>query len=220
MNNLFIFIGGSASGKTTLEDFFISKGFNRLVIDTTREPREGEIDGVHYNFRSLEEFNKIDYLDTIEITSEWKYGTSAQELERLVFAETDSIYSVINIEPAVKLQRLIKENNIKLNVYFIYFNIDQEVRVELMKQRGDSDEVISQRLSREDPLSKWQELGASPHIIVDNIFNSKGLVSSFIRGVQESEIKRYSDNSKYFPTKSDKTVEELIEGLKKDNLWK
>lgn len=51
----------SGAGKTTLKDLVI-KEFPDLcysISATTREPREGEIDGIHYFFKTREEFKKM-----------------------------------------------------------------------------------------------------------------------------------------------------------------
>ncbi len=219
MNNLFIFVGGSASGKTTIEEAWIKKGFGRLVVDTTRTPREGEIDGVHYNFISVENFNKNDYMEEIIITPDWKYGTSVSELNRLASLETDSIYSVINIEPAVNLKRFIEANNIGLNVHIIAFNLPVEVRIALMEKRGDSPEAIKKRLANEDAFSKWEELNCSPDLVVESLETSFKEISEYINKVQTESLTKYSDNSLYYFKGEGKKVEEVIEGLKQDGLW-
>ena len=50
--NLILFTGSSGVGKGTIIKELLDRDKNiRLsVSNTTREPREGEIDGVHYNF--------------------------------------------------------------------------------------------------------------------------------------------------------------------------
>ena len=44
--------GVSGVGKTTLAQLLEHVGFKKIVTYTSRPPREGEIDGVHYHFRS------------------------------------------------------------------------------------------------------------------------------------------------------------------------
>ncbi len=51
----------SGAGKTTLKDKVIGE-FPDIVYSisaTTRKPREGEVDGVHYFFKTKEEFEKL-----------------------------------------------------------------------------------------------------------------------------------------------------------------
>ena len=52
-----IFISGTpCTGKTTVAEYLInnySDRFEKVITDTTRQPREGEIDGIHYNFKTI-----------------------------------------------------------------------------------------------------------------------------------------------------------------------
>ena len=59
--NLILFTGSSGVGKGTIIKELLDRDKNiRLsVSNTTREPREGEIDGVHYNFLTREQFNVV-----------------------------------------------------------------------------------------------------------------------------------------------------------------
>ena len=59
-NKLFVMSAASGAGKTTLKDLVI-KDFPDIkysISATTRKPREGEIDGVHYFFKTKEEFEE------------------------------------------------------------------------------------------------------------------------------------------------------------------
>ena len=52
--------GPAGSGKDSTLASVMSQNpeFNRLISDTTRPPREQEIDGLSYNFITTEEFQK------------------------------------------------------------------------------------------------------------------------------------------------------------------
>ena len=50
MNKRLIICGPTASGKTFLRKRLEDKGFKCDVSYTSREPRPGEVDGVHYHF--------------------------------------------------------------------------------------------------------------------------------------------------------------------------
>ena len=53
-NKLFVMSAASGAGKTTLKDKVIGE-FPDIVYSisaTTRKPREGEVDGVHYFFKA------------------------------------------------------------------------------------------------------------------------------------------------------------------------
>jgi len=60
-NTLFVFSAASGAGKTTLINR-VMPDFPNIVYSvsaTTRKPRSGEIDGVHYFFKTEEEFKKM-----------------------------------------------------------------------------------------------------------------------------------------------------------------
>ena len=60
-NKLFVMSAASGAGKTTLKDKVIGE-FPDIVYSisaTTRQPRAGEVDGVHYFFKTKEEFEKL-----------------------------------------------------------------------------------------------------------------------------------------------------------------
>lgn len=84
--NLILFTGSSGVGKGTIIKELLDRDKNiRLsVSNTTREPREGEIDGVHYNFLTREQFNDVlkkdGYLEHAEFCGNL-YGTPKSKLK-------------------------------------------------------------------------------------------------------------------------------------------
>mmetsp|Transcript_4945 Transcript_4945/g.6046 ORF Transcript_4945/g.6046 Transcript_4945/m.6046 type:complete len:200 (+) Transcript_4945:147-746(+) len=83
-----VFCGPSGVGKGTLIDMLTKKfpndQFGFSVSHTTRKPREGEQDGVHYNFTTVEDIKKeIDdgkFIEYAEVHGNY-YGTSVQAVE-------------------------------------------------------------------------------------------------------------------------------------------
>ena len=63
------------------------KNIRLSVSNTTREPREGEIDGVHYNFLTREQFNDVlkkdGYLEHAEFCGNL-YGTPKKQVEDML----------------------------------------------------------------------------------------------------------------------------------------
>lgn len=51
MFNIISLIGPSGSGKTTIQKYL---GFEPIITYTSRKPRNGEVDGIHYYFTSRE----------------------------------------------------------------------------------------------------------------------------------------------------------------------
>ena len=80
--------GPSGAGKGTLIDRLVERvdGLRPAVSATTREQRPGEVDGVHYWFKTAEEFDRLVAEDAF---IEWvpyvgnRYGTLRSELDRI-----------------------------------------------------------------------------------------------------------------------------------------
>ena len=85
---LIILCGKAGAGKDATLHRIVGlspKLFNEIVSCTTRPPREGEKDGVHYHFLTVEQFtDKILNGDMLEATefNGWHYGTMASSLSR------------------------------------------------------------------------------------------------------------------------------------------
>ena len=86
---LIVICGASASGKTTLAKYLEKKyNIKRVVTTTTRDMREGEVDGVDYNFISheeaLESIKNNEFLEYVEYKVKdnrtWIYGTKKTDI--------------------------------------------------------------------------------------------------------------------------------------------
>jgi hypothetical protein len=84
-----VIAGPSGVGKGTLINKLLAKFpsvFGFSVSHTTRPPRSGEVDGVHYNFVSKEEFEDAvergDFVEYAKVHTNY-YGTSFQAIEKV-----------------------------------------------------------------------------------------------------------------------------------------
>ena len=100
MSGLLVIISApSGAGKTTLIQRLLAADSNCTfsISHTTREPRQGETNGVHYHFVSDSEFDRMIAVGEF---AEWalvhghRYGTSLAEVERLTSAGHDVIFDV------------------------------------------------------------------------------------------------------------------------------
>lgn len=86
---LIIFSAPSGAGKTTIVHHLLSKkfGLEFSISATTREKREGEVDGKDYYYLSVEAFKqKIENKEFVEWEEVYKdnfYGTLRSEVERI-----------------------------------------------------------------------------------------------------------------------------------------
>jgi guanylate kinase len=85
---LFVLSGPSGSGKTTVVDRVLKTSMYplyRVVTATTRLPRPGELDGIHYHFWDEAKFAAEKaggrMLETAEVFGKHQYGTPRSEVE-------------------------------------------------------------------------------------------------------------------------------------------
>lgn len=149
MNNpLYLFVGKSSSGKTTiaskLEECY---GYKQVFSYTTREPRyEGEIGHI---FITNEEFSKLGELAAYTLYNGHRYGTTFEQLNEC------HIY-VVDI-PGVKTL-LDKCKNYNRKICVIYFDVSVYNRIQRMINRGDSDTQIVSRLLQDERDDWYDEL--------------------------------------------------------------
>ena len=145
MNNpLFLFVGRSASGKTTIANLLGEKyGYKQVESYTTRPPRyDGEIGHL---FVSKAEFDELPELAAYTLYNGNEYGTTFEQLSQCDIYVIDP--------PGVET---LLENYEKINrpIRIIYFDSTVTTRIDRMLDRGDSDNAIVGRLHH-DESSDW-----------------------------------------------------------------
>ena len=152
---ILILCGKSASGKdTTLKKLVEKYNYIPIISTTTRPIREGEKNGVDYNFISKEEFNwkiaKDMFLEyrsynTLfnDIPDTWYYGTEKQELD------PKKIYiSVLDFDGAREVQKYYGRDN----TIIIYISCPDLIRENRAKQRGSFDQTEWDRRLKDDEI--------------------------------------------------------------------
>ncbi len=144
----FIISGPSGVGKSTVlkslfegrDDLYFS------VSATTREPREGEQDGVHYHFISVDRFQEMIEADAFLEYAEYVgnfYGTPKKFVDKAMEAGKDVI---LDIEVQGALQVCTKRpETVRI---FIAPPSWEELERRLKSRGTDSDEKIQKRLVR------------------------------------------------------------------------
>lgn len=117
--NLIILAAPSGSGKSTLVKMLF-EDFEQLkfsVSATTRSPREGEEDGVHYHFLSKEKFQERidanDFLEWEEFYSGTRYGTLRSEVDKKLKTGYFVLLD-IDVKGAVNMKQIYGENCLSL----------------------------------------------------------------------------------------------------------
>lgn len=110
MSFLFVLSAPSGAGKTTLKDMLLQE-FPELcysVSVTTRPMRAGEVNGVHYFFRTLEEFSEMEksgeFVETMEVHGN-RYGTPKfyikEKMQQGISVVLDlDVYGKVNFDKA------------------------------------------------------------------------------------------------------------------------
>lgn len=182
---IFVLVGPSGAGKTTIANAMIKENFKKVITCTTRAPRDGENDGVDYFFKTKEEFetaiNNHSFLEHVEYCGNY-YGTLQQTVNDAANSN-DNFVMVLDIRGAVSLKKLY--NN---KVITIYINRDFEELVMEILKRNVSD---ADKLCRISNLSKDKnEASLNCDYSVNNIYNNMDNVLSQINRIVEFENPR------------------------------
>ncbi len=152
---LFIVSAPSGTGKNTvikqvIEDLGDSGRLEYSVSYTTREPREGEVDGVNYHFVDERQFQEmIDssaFLEWAEYNGNY-YGTAAAE----VLPRRESGIDVI-LEIEVRGTEMLLERCPDGHAILLLPPSYESLKDRLVNRGSDKPEAISQRLS----VAKWE----------------------------------------------------------------
>ncbi|MFI5271757.1 MAG: guanylate kinase [Ktedonobacterales bacterium] len=96
---LLVLSGPSGVGKTTVTDALKAEGWPGYVVvtATTRRPREGEHDGVHYHFRTVQQFQEMvrygELLEHAEVHGNY-YGVPAGPVREQLAQRRDVILTI------------------------------------------------------------------------------------------------------------------------------
>lgn len=144
---LFVISGPSGVGKGTLVKM-LRENTPQIKISvsaTTRSPRPGEINGVHYLFLTKEDFkNKIEageFLEWAEFSGNF-YGTNKKFVEKKL-EEGQNIILEIDVQGAFQVKNKLED----AILIFIEPPCFEELQSRLFKRRTESDEEIQKRLS-------------------------------------------------------------------------
>lgn len=134
---MIVLVGESASGKSSIEKNLVDNyGYKKIVSYTTRQPRQGEIDGIDYHYISESQFIKLQkegYFAEVGEYNGWHYGT----------AKSDCASDKVAVVTPHGLRQLAKIPN--LDIHAFYINIPRRDRLIKILQRGDNIEEAYRR---------------------------------------------------------------------------
>ena len=134
---MLVLVGESASGKSSIEKYLVDNcGYNKIVSYTTRQPRQGEIDGIDYHFISVKQFESLNdqgFFAETAIYNDWYYGVAKEDC-------TDDKVAVLTPHG---LRQVSKIKGI--NIISFYIDVPRRDRLIKILQRGDSIEESYRR---------------------------------------------------------------------------
>jgi guanylate kinase len=145
--NLFIITAASGAGKTSLLEALLAKDpqIRRSVSHTTRAPRPGEQEGVHYHFvneaQFLETLNAGGFLESADVHGA-KYGTSQSRVDIGLQTGYDVVLE-IDWQGAAQVRNIYPQ---AISIFILPPSV--ETLAQRLNTRGqDSAEVIAKRVA-------------------------------------------------------------------------
>lgn len=142
---LVVISGPSGAGKGTIYQRVIDQtGMKRSVSVTTRKPREGEVEGVNYYFRTEEQYQQMiaagEFLETAEVYHNY-YGTPKAP----VFENLDNGYDVL-FEVDVHGAKSIKKKYSEAIAIFVMTPDFETLEARLRGRGSETEESLKTRL--------------------------------------------------------------------------
>ena len=179
---LFIVSAPSGAGKTSLVRTLLEAdpGIRLSVSFTTRAPRPGEVEGLHYQFLDRNTFEAMrargEFLESAEVHGNF-YGTGRRWVENRL-AEGSDILLEIDWQGAAQVRRLAPE---AVTVFILPPSLETLAQ-RLALRATDSDAVISRRL--EAARGEIAHVDEFDYVILNKDFD---VASADLRAIVRSE---------------------------------
>ena len=149
-NIMVVLSSPSGVGKTTITKKIQQKyqSFKISVSHTTREPRSNEVDGVDYNFVTIDQFKdlikKNDFYEHAEIFGNY-YGTLKESVNNLI-----KKYDIIFDIDWQGTKQLSKFKDLKLIKIFLITDNKNELKNRLIKRNQNTPDEVEKRFKAFD----------------------------------------------------------------------
>jgi len=164
---LIILSGPAGSGKTTLVERVLREDPHPLCVSvsaTTRPPRPGELDGVHYHFWTPERFERGiaagEFLEYAQVHRRHYYGTLRRDVDDQL-ARGRGVILVIDVQGAAKVRALRPD---VVSVFLQAPSLEEYERRLIL--RGDDPASIAVRL--ETARRELERIGEYKYVIVND----------------------------------------------------
>jgi len=166
---LYVISAASGAGKTTLVAAVLQhlSDVEVSVSHTTRPPREGEVDGVNYNFVDCEKFEAMleagDFFESATVFGNM-YGTSRQLIQEQLLKGKDVILE-IDWQGARQIRRLVSDCK---SIYILPPSIT--ALRERLTSRGQDDEAVIEKRMRE-AVSEMSHYAEFEYLVINDDFD-------------------------------------------------
>jgi len=160
---LLVLAGPAGSGKSTLCDRLVRERpeFARVVTTTTRAPRVGEINGVHYHFFSPAEFRQRiargEFLEWAQVHGDHEdrlYGTLKSSVVEPL-GEGRSLIMSIDVQGVETLRRVARSDpRLQRAMTTVFIVVDRDRLIARMRERAmdHEDEIVRRMATAEAEL--------------------------------------------------------------------
>jgi guanylate kinase len=171
----------SGAGKTTITRRILERDDNLTISIsvTTRPPRPGEVDGVHYHFIDKAAFDAMvqngELLEHANVFGNW-YGTLRAPVEATL-AQGRDVVADVDWQGTQLLKANFRDNMVSV---FILPPTMEELERRLRGRGQDSEEVVEERMAKaSDELSHWPEYDYV--LINDALDEMVGIVTDILK---------------------------------------
>ena len=158
--------GPSGVGKSTICRMLVAadEALSYSVSATTRPPRLGETDGVHYEFIGDKEFDRLvgsSVLAEGAVVHGFRYGTRKSSIRQLMSAGQDVVMDV-DVQGGMSLREALPE----ALLIFVVPPSFEELESRLRARATDAADVIETRLENASEELEWA--GGYDHMVVND----------------------------------------------------
>ena len=181
-HKIVILCGKSSSGKDLIKKKLIKNGFKGIVTNTTRPPREGEQNGINYNFLTeyhflqlVKEGEMIEYHKYNTKFGVWYYGSSANNID----LNKHDYVIVLTLEGAEAYVNYFGAEN----CIVFYIDAPKSIREQRAEERGSFNQEEWDRRVKTDNADFSQDKVA--HICNFRVDNYNKTIYNLIKEIKE-----------------------------------